>query len=252
MWRKKIFPVFILGIAFTQLFILLIHDRQIRHVGNQVQRVTLSRDAFVQIDVDVNIGMEVPIIYKGSGTLIGKINNRNYALTANHLCNPTLPQFLTQEYKVHVKTVFITDFSGEVYMGNVVFNSPTNDLCIVEFLGTTNGIPAPIAEEPVFINEKVYVFAAPTGFFSPHVVPLFDGYYAGDIIDHDGESSVYTMSAVGGSSGGAILNGDGEIIGIIHSSLVDFHHITLATTHANLVVMLEEYAVLSGVEILVP
>jgi len=252
MWRKKISHIFILSILLSYALIFLVHDQQIRLIDTEIYRVTSSRDAFLQIDVDFNIGMDTPVVYKGSGTLIGQIDGKNYALTADHLCNPILPPFLAKEYNVQVKTVFVTDFSGEVYMGHVVFNSLTNDLCLIEFLGSTDAIPAPFAQNPVFINEKVYVFAAPTGFFAPHVVPLFDGYYAGDIIESGGESSTYTIAVVGGSSGAAILNAHGEIVGVIHSSLVDFHHITLAATHENVITFLDEYYVLSGVRLLVP
>ena len=252
MWHKKTSYIFVLGILLSYALIFLAHDQQIRRIDTQTSRVTLSRDAFLQIDVDFNIGIGTPLVYKGSGTLIAHVDGMNYALTANHLCNPIIPKFLVDKYTVQVKTVFVTDFSGEVYMGHVVFNSLVDDLCLIEFAGPTNAVVAPFAENPALINDKVYAFAAPTGFFAPHVIPLFDGYYIGNIAENEGESSAYTMPVVGGSSGGALLNSDGEIVGVIHSSLVDFHHITLASTHESIIAFLNEWFVLSGVQLLAP
>ena len=247
---KKVFRIFVLSLLLLEFFILLAHDQQIRYIDNQTNRITLSRDAFVQIDVNLDISTDHPVVFKGSGTLVGKFNGRNYVLTANHLCNPHLPPFLANG--VQGKMLFVTDFSGEVYIANIVFNSLPDDLCIVEFEGVVNAEPTRVASMPVFINEKIYAFAAPTGFFSPHVIPLFEGHYAGDVIEEGTVSSVYTLPAVGGSSGASVLNRNGEIVGVIHSSLVDFHHIALASTHENIILLFEEYAALSGITILVP
>lgn len=251
MWHKKIPTIFILSLVLLQSAVLLFHDQEIRQVKKQVYHVTLLRDAFVKIEASIELGYPAPVIFSGSGTLIGKNGNKNYALTANHLCHPYVPEFATNQ--ILDKVIFVTDFSGEIYFGNVVFNSLNNDLCLIEFEGIVDVEPAAIAPEPALINEKVYTFAAPAGFFAPHVIPLFEGYYAGDIVESQGEvSSTYTVAAVGGSSGAAVLNANGEVVGVIHSSLMEFHHITLAATHGNVVTLLEEYSTLSGVIFLLP
>ena len=250
MWHKKFSIVLVLSIVLLQSVILLFHDQQIRQVKKQVYHVTLSRDAFVQIETSFDLGFPTPVIFRGSGTLIGKDGNKNYALTANHLCHPYIPEFATNQ--ILDKIIFVTDFSGEIYFGNVVFNSLNNDLCLIEFEGDIDTEPVTVAPEPALINEKVYTFAAPAGFFAPHVIPLFEGHYAGDIVEGNGVSSTYTVAAVGGSSGAAILNANGEVVGVIHSSLVEFHHIMLGATHGAVVTLLEEYSVLSGIIFLSP
>jgi hypothetical protein len=250
MWRKKFFSVFVLIIAAAQLLILLAHDQQIRHISGESQRVVHSRDAFVQIMIDLHLDEMSPATFKGSGTLISVKDDKNYVLTADHLCNPTIPSFISS--KVNAKEIFITDFTGEVYPAAAVFSSTLDDLCLLEFIGSTDGTPTPISSVSANINEKVFVFAAPAGFFAPYVIPFFEGYYGGDIVDAGTVSSVYTIPAVGGSSGAAVLNDEGEIVGVIHSSLVDFHHIALAATHSNIVMLLNEYAALSGIILLEP
>jgi len=250
MCRKKIFSIFIFGAILAQLLILLTHDQQIRHLSGETQKVVHSRDGFVQVTVDLQVSSMPPIEFKGSGTLISTKDNKNYILTANHLCNPKLPSFITET--VEDKQVFVTDFTGEAYPTGIVFNSEIDDLCLLEFIGTTNAVPTPIASQPPEVNEKVFAFASPSGFYAPYVIPFFDGYYTGDIAESGRVSSVYTIPAVGGSSGAAILNDSGEIVGVIHSALVDFHHITLASTHTDVVMFLNEYADLSGVILLEP
>lgn len=250
MWDKRIFRIFGMLVAFCFASILFVHDTKIRKMENQTQRITLSRDAFVQLTVYLDIGGNDPLIFKGSGTLIKKAEGSNYVLSANHLCTPSVPQFLNA--KSEEPEFVITDFSGEKYEAHVVFNSIQNDLCLIRFDGYTNATAAPIASSPVGLNEKIYVFAAPTGFFAPHVIPLFEGQYSGDIIQFNEVSSVYTFPATGGSSGAAILNSDGEVVGVVHSVLSDFHHISLASTHESVRDLLFEYSLLSNVILLEP
>ena len=250
MWRKKIFNIFVIVVIMAQLLILLTHDQQIRYIDGQSQRVFHSRDAFMQVTIDLQLDSMTPVKFKGSGTLISIKDDKNYVLTADHLCNPNIPSFISSE--VNGKDIFVTDFTGEAYPAGVVFSSELNDLCLLEFIGPTDAVPSSIAPNPGEVNEKVFVFAAPTGFYAPYVIPLFDGYYGGDIAEAGTISSVYTVPAVGGSSGAAVLNSGGEIIGVIHSALVDFHHIALASTHSNIILFLNEYAALSGIILLEP
>ena len=234
----------------TQCLILLYHDKQIRKTTNETVDISLARETFVQIEVSFETSNEYPIIFKGSGALIGSSAKNNYVLTANHLCNPKLPEFL-QVYELN-KILYVIDVSGEIYHGKVVSNSDMNDLCLIEFEGDVTTAPLKVSPEPAVYDDKVFAYAAPTGFFAPYVVPLFEGRYAGDVVEYGQVSSAYTIPATGGSSGAAILNGDGEIVGVIHSSLVDFQHIILASRHEDVVDFLDEYQILSGVNFLTP
>ena len=105
--------------------VLLIHDTKIRKMESQTQRITISRDVFVQLTVYLSLGNSEPLIFKGSGTLIKKNENANYVLSANHLCFPTMPEFLG--YGTIKPELVITDFSGEKYTAEVVYNSIQND-----------------------------------------------------------------------------------------------------------------------------
>ena len=194
-------------------------------------------DSFAYITIDVDFqesptGEEniIPdISTRGSGIVIGTTENQNAAvLTANHVCNPA--PFLSSLWNTSAeKNITITDFHGNTYTATILLTNMRDDLCLLE----VEGFVAPgvrLANEEVFIGEKVYNVASPMAFFSPGMVPLLDGYYSGDVYSSSGIDSVYTVPAQAGSSGSAVLNKDGEIIGVIHSALSNYEHVAICST----------------------
>ena len=65
---------------------------------------------------------------------------------------------------------------------------------------------------------------------------LFDGYYAGE---DDSGTIMTTIPVAPGSSGGAIVNKNGEIVGIVTAGLVNFKHVGIATSWRRLEVFLQ-------------
>ena len=98
------------------------------------------------------------------------------------------------------------------------------DACVVFVWGLFKD-PLKIAKKRPKIGSRTYNIAAPAGFFKKNLIPLFEGFYIGK---WDKYSSVYTIPAIGGSSGSPILNKKGELIGLIYARHNRFHHITLS------------------------
>ena len=62
------------------------------------------------------------------------------------------------------------------------------------------------------------------GLYMPNNLHHFSGYYSGS--DNAG-FSMYSLAVTGGSSGSAILNDDGEIVGLISSVTAEFAHLVI-------------------------
>ncbi len=182
---------------------------------------------------------------KGSGMAIGYTQNGNSAvLTANHVCNP--PPFTAMSAMENfTKKISITDFHGNRYDASIVLTNVANDLCILEVEGM-EAPPVEISKNEVSIGDRVYNVASPMAFFSPGMVPLFDGYYSGDIFSSQGIDSIYTISAREGSSGSSVLNSKGEIIGVVHSSIPGFHSVAICTTFNELRAFVSEFQASHG------
>lgn len=99
------------------------------------------------------------------------------------------------------------------------------DICIIE-----TSINAPALHisgvEPEF-GEEVINIAAPGGFMQPSAsggaVYIIDGRYSGSSMMGDkGVTSVYTLWAIGGSSGSPIMNNRGEMVGMVSAISTQF------------------------------
>ena len=211
--------------------------------------------SFAYISVDLNfsssIAFQLPedfggvISSRGSGLVIGKTQDNNSAvLTANHVCNP--PPFSSIIWSGDFeKNIMITDFYGNTYDATVIASNIANDLCILEVDGMKiAGVK--LSDEQPSIGNHVYTVAAPMAFFSPGMVPLLDGYYSGDVFSSRGLDSVYSVPAREGSSGASVLNKNGEIIGVIHSSISGFQHVAICSTYPEVKAFLYEFDVLFG------
>ena len=101
-----------------------------------------------------------------------------------------------------------------------------NDVCLIRSRGTW-GIPVPIADSMPEIGETVYNVAAPLGIFNPGMVPMFQGSYVGS----DGEQrEYYSLPARPGSSGSAIINSSGEVVGVLHSAFRGLEHMSICAS----------------------
>ena len=79
--------------------------------------------------------------------------------------------------------------------------------------------------------------AAPLGVHSENMIPIFKGFFNGtDVHGVD----FYSLPSFGGSSGSPILNTKGEIIGMIHSTIIRFHNISISPNYYAMVEFINE------------
>lgn len=220
------------------------------HLKNTLNTQQFPYESFAYVSVDLRMpssieGAPQSISSKGSGTVVGRTQSGNAAiLTANHVCNPAA--FVIAVFSMGAeKNLSITDFYGNVYPATIILTDIQNDLCLLEVEGFDNpGVP--LAEDPSRLGEKVYSVAAPMAFFSPGMVPMLDGYYSGDVYSSNGTDSVYTVPASQGSSGSSVINEDGEIVGVVHSSLSGFSGVAISSTYTQVKAFLLKFEYLLG------
>ena len=171
----------------------------------------------------------------GSGSVVGESVDGVYILTAGHMCDRKgdmlrFNEMLGREVEEPIEEkYYVHDIDLFQYNVKVLEFNKQDDVC----LAFAWGLFAPsmkLSKQAPAIGEKVYNMAAPAGYMSPKAVPLFEGRYFGQGTDMD----LYTVPAVGGSSGSPIFNKDSELIGMIYARHAHFHHITISPKYKRL------------------
>jgi len=159
------------------------------------------------------------ITSSGSGSVIRHHNHNTYVLTAGHVCETPDPS---------VTIAIAVDSAGNAHDIERSRYSKDPDLCIMKSLGLW-GIPLKFSNSSTGLKygDKVVSMSAPNGIFSKNMVPLFSGMYSGNLQNGD---NVYTLPAMAGASGSAVLNDKLEIISVIHSAAKGFQHIAIGTS----------------------
>lgn len=164
------------------------------------------------------------MVATGSGVIIGKYQQTSLVLTAGHVCSTSgdtpVTEDLSIQYKMYLKSGF-----GREALGTILAVDSTNDLCIL--IADSNLGPAlRISDEDPTLHEEVYTMSSPRGLAVPLAVPVFDGYFTGQV------SGIYVFSipAAPGSSGSPMMNEYGEIISVISGAAVSFDEFTIGCT----------------------
>lgn len=153
----------------------------------------------------------------GSGVIVGTREGKSLVITAGHVCNGTETMIpATETFSMQYSMELVSGYGNEA-VGTIVSLDLANDLCLVianDYLGPALDVAA---EEPM-LHEKIYTMSSPLGLAAPLAVPVFDGYFAGEV----STLYIFTVPAAPGSSGSPILNEHGEIISIISAAAVSF------------------------------
>jgi len=160
-----------------------------------------------------------------SSFLIKNKKDKSYLITAAHVCKTDYGKLIFLP-KFEVKEEFYgLDFNMKKFKYQILSVDEKADLCIV----TTSRIddkPYKIAKAYPKLGDVVYNIAAPLGIFEKNIVPLFSGRFSGSAYDR----ALYTLPAVGGSSGSPILNKRGQVIGMVSAVTIRFNQIVISPT----------------------
>jgi hypothetical protein len=105
------------------------------------------------------------------------------------------------------------------------------DLCVILSEGRWGSVVPVAAEDPVW-GDRIWSIAAPHGIFIPGAPLLFEGTWSGQNAQGD---VIVTMPCAPGSSGSALVNGRGEIVGVVHSTSLKFQEIAIATNRTDVI-----------------
>jgi len=178
----------------------------------------------------------------GSGMVVHHRNGLTYVLTAAHVCQDRSQRSIQistvlgdAELSIEQRISLISiDYYGNRHTTRVLSVDNENDICLIDSPGTW-GYPVPVSSNEPEIGEIVYNVAAPLGIFEPRMVPIFDGRFVG--ADPTGRR-FYSIPTGPGSSGSAILNNRGEIVGMIHSAFTQFENLAISASLADIRSML--------------
>ena len=154
----------------------------------------------------------------GSGFIIKSTEDTSYVLTAGHVCTPPRPNFeidmsmLEIGYKVDLKTGY-----GREASAAILAIDTDNDICLLQ-ASKRLGPALKISASDIMLHDEVYNMASPAGLASSLAVPVFRGYYVGEL----DTLSIFSIPAVPGSSGSPIMNKDNEVISLVSAAAVRF------------------------------
>tara|TARA_R110000787_G_scaffold212727_2_gene322347 strand:- start:2554 stop:3414 length:861 start_codon:yes stop_codon:yes gene_type:complete len=165
----------------------------------------------------------------------------SYVITAGHSCEERKFKKRTID-GVEIQKVGtsyeVINYHGVSHQAVVIKINRRWDLCLLQVKGVSRKIKAvPIAEETPRRGVKYYNFAAPRGLFGRGMVLIFDGYYSGNFMSG---YDVYTITTKPGSSGSAILNEDGEIVGVIFAGFPNVENVGLSPVFGSISVFVSK------------
>lgn len=255
MKREKSFRVFIIYALLLQFMVLVSQQAYIQRSLPDIRKNYNTRDATVQVVIsfaEIGETESVMVAYTGTGTVIAENDDDVYVLTAQHVCAPAVSSPAAKQYGLE-PVLEIYDVDGSYHDADVILLATYDDLCVIKFTDESYGYRevAHVSSTPPTPDSQAHMYAAPSGFYVPSAITKFSGTFAGNArLAYAPVSGVYTIPAAGGSSGAAIINKDGEIIGVLHSTLVDFHHISLASTYEATIDFIKELELQEGIMIL--
>lgn len=207
------------------------------------------KKSIVKIDVDAKIGIadkvissisqttEEKISSSGSGSIIGHVNGGTLILTAAHVCQLDLNQilFVFPYYKEKQHSLKISylhqviDYEGVAHKGYILAISQKSDTCVLltEYIDYPS---IPLAANPVEEFEKVYSINFPRGIWQAKLSPTLEGHFIGYLKVADRNVLAFSMRSAPGSSGGIIINTNGEAVSLIYAYLASFDEFTLGAS----------------------
>ena len=177
--------------------------------------------------------------HSGSGMAIEikSLKDQMTVITAGHVCS----SLNYAEIKHSIETVQVLDHKNNLHQAwpiKISFDNQKDkaDLCAL-WVPTLNVKKIKISHKGPSVGDELFYIGAPVGVYHPPTAPIFKGIYSGTISP---TSAITTFPAIGGSSGAAVLNSQHKIVGIVFAANIQFHHISLITSHDKFIDFLNE------------
>ncbi len=182
----------------------------------------------------------------GSGSIVKHKGKVSFILTAAHVCKVVYDQQIGNIFPFydpkHFSVMFsnvnrIYDITGKSYDAKPILWNRQYDVCLMvtkridqPALGFSMNVPVP--------GQKIYYLGFPRGLGGGSFVPIFDGFYVGKRKVEEWKRDVYvggfTIPIAPGSSGSAVINSNGALIGMLHSYYSRFDNLGLGATYEQL------------------
>tara|TARA_Y100001970_G_scaffold288959_1_gene417871 strand:- start:8235 stop:9047 length:813 start_codon:yes stop_codon:yes gene_type:complete len=159
-----------------------------------------------------------------SGSIVGNCGEDcSLVLTAAHVCAIDTSAIPITDPAVDYKITLTTGF-GRISQGTIIATDEENDLCIVmaeDYLGPS----LTMSDKNLVLHQDVYNMASPLGLAVPMAVPVFRGFYSGEV----DSLAIFTFPVAPGSSGSPVLNEDGELIATISGAAINFDEFAIGS-----------------------
>jgi len=209
-----------------------------------------STNASIQIDTSTQTRERIDLITSfitvGSGAIVKHEKNVSFILTAAHVCNIVYPKQISnvfpfydpETYEIMFSRInMFHDIEGKSHIALPLVWNSKYDVCMM----VTERIEQSsirLARRTPTHGQKIYYMGFPRGIGGDQFIPIFDGYYIGTKTINDWTKRApvagYSVPIAPGSSGSSVLDGRGNIIGMLHSYYVRFDNLGLSATHEQL------------------
>ena len=207
--------------------------------GGDSARDILPRTSFVKIEKVLKLKVCNPedleecfnqtLVSSGSGFVVKNDQDGSYIMTAGHVCDDSdvIRQFQRPNITIVGNKFLAIDIDKNYHNAKTIKFTMCEDMCIAYVPGLFRPAVKIAVAEPLQ-GDEVLNLAAPLGVFDTQMIPILHGHFSG--YAYEGRA-IYTVPAIGGSSGSAVFNRRGELIGMIHSAHIRFPFLSLSPTH---------------------
>jgi len=170
-----------------------------------------------------------------SGSVVKAHKDGSYVLTTGHSCSSENIRYHPDKQAVIDVEMHVFDIRGGKHLAKLIAIDEDKDMCMLQ-IPTFVWEAVKISYVTPKKGDKIYNLAAPVGVFQKDTVVILEGRYTG----HFWGFAMYTVPAIGGSSGSPLFNNSGKLVGIIHSVHRRFHHLSFAPKHQEILDFIDE------------
>ena len=154
----------------------------------------------------------------GSGFIVSGTREHSYVMTAGHVCTPPSPNFQIDPTSVSITyDIALESGFGREATGEIVAIDSVNDICLLKS-SVGIGPELKISRQDALLHEEVYNMASPAGLAASLAVPVFRGYYVGEVAS----LRIFSIPAIPGSSGSPIMTENNEVVSLVSAAAVKF------------------------------